>query len=122
MTPGITDMLCTTCGLCCDGSLFADVELSGGDEAAALEILGLEIEDPDDDHRGLLSQPCRALQGRRCGIYPHRPGCCRSFECRLLQEVQRGVVDVGRARAKTADALSRIARIEALLVTLGGCD
>src|SRR5690242_5581400 len=105
MKPSLTDTLCTHCGLCCNGSLFADVELAGGDEASALEAMGLEIEDGDGDDRGLLLQPCRALKGKRCSIYPHRPECCRTFECRLLQEVQRGAVGVEQAREKIAEAL-----------------
>jgi hypothetical protein len=63
MKPSLTDTLCTRCGLCCDGSLFADVELANGDEASALEVMGLEIEDADEDDSGLLVQPCGALQG-----------------------------------------------------------
>ena len=119
MSPSLTDVLCTECGLCCDGSLFADVELSGREEASALEVLGLEIEDADQDHRGLLLQPCRALRGTRCGIYPHRPECCRTFECRLLQEARRGVVTVDWARRRIAEARQRIARIERLAGALG---
>jgi hypothetical protein len=41
MKPSLTDTLCTRCGLCCDGSLFADVELASGGEASALEVMGL---------------------------------------------------------------------------------
>lgn len=119
MKPNLTDMLCTRCGLCCDGSLFADVELANTDEAAALEVMGLEIEDPDEDNGGLLLQPCRALKGKRCRIYPHRPDCCRTFECRLLQEVKRGTVVVEQARAKIAEALQRIERVNQLIVQLG---
>lgn len=122
MTRSITDTLCTTCGLCCDGTLFADVELAGRDEATALEVLGLDIEDADQGHRGLLLQPCRALKGTRCSIYPHRPECCQTFECRLLQQVQRGEVDLERAGEKIADALSRIAHIKSLLVAWGQRD
>ena len=96
MIPGLTDTLCTRCALCCDGSLFADVELSSPAEATGLEILGLKIEDDDADGT-LLSQPCGALQGKWCGIYTHRPESCRTFECRLLQDVQRGAVGVERA-------------------------
>jgi Fe-S-cluster containining protein len=94
MKSSLTDTLCTRCGLCCDGSLFADVELANGDEASALEVMGLEIEDADEDDGGLLVQPCGALQGKRCSIYPHRPDCCGTFACRLLQEVERGAVGV----------------------------
>jgi hypothetical protein len=122
MKPTLTDMLCTRCGLCCDGTLFADVELPSGDEASALVVMGLEIEDDDDDGGGLLLQPCGALKGRRCSIYPHRPDCCRTFECRLLQEVKRGAVEVERAKEKIAEALRRIGRVKELVVQLGTGD
>src|SRR3989454_8300213 len=91
MTPLLTDTLCTNCGLCCDGTLFADVELVGQAEVARLEIMGIAIDD-DDANVGLLSQPCAALRGRRCCVYAHRPKCCRVFECHLLQNAQRGAV------------------------------
>ena len=116
--PSLTDTLCTRCGLCCDGTLFADVELAGRAESASLEVLGLEVED-DDPGRALLIQPCLALQGKRCSIYAHRPQCCRTFECRLLHDVRRGAVSVERAEEHISDALNRIARVEALLIQLG---
>lgn len=119
MKPSLTDALCTRCGLCCDGSLFADVELAGPAEAAGLEVMGLEIE--DDDH-GLLVQPCAALRGKRCGIYAHRPECCRTFECRLLQDARRGAVDVKRAGETVAETLQRVGRVRALAAELGQRD
>jgi Fe-S-cluster containining protein len=118
----LTDTLCTRCGLCCDGSLFADVELASGDEALALEVMGLEIEDDDEDDGGLLVQPCGALKGRRCSIYPHCPECCRTFECRLLQEVKRGMTGVERAKEKIAESLRRIERLKEVVVQLGTGD
>jgi uncharacterized protein len=121
MEPSLTDTLCTRCGLCCDGSLFADVELAGRAEATRLELMGLEIED-DDASGALLSQPCRALQGKRCGIYAHRPECCRTFECRLLQDVRRGVADVDRAGEQIAEALKRIGWVRKRMVHLGQRD
>jgi hypothetical protein len=102
--------------------LFADVELAGHDEASSLEMLGLEIEDADGDHRGLLIQPCRALEGRRCSVYPDRPDCCRTFECKLLQEVRLGLVSVASARELIADALDRRTRILTLIAALGHRD
>jgi Fe-S-cluster containining protein len=120
MGPSLTDTLCTRCGLCCDGTLFADVELSGRREATKLEILGLEID--DDAERPLLVQPCAALRDRRCRVYAHRPGCCRTFECQLLRDARGGTVDVGLATERIAEALARVARVEALLETLGRRD
>jgi len=118
MKPSLTDTLCTRCGLCCDGSLFADVELASQAEATGLEILGLEIEEDDADGK-LLSQPCAALLGTRCGIYAHRPRCCRTFECRLLRDVRHGAVSVERAKEHIAGVLKRIRRVRELLVELG---
>jgi hypothetical protein len=80
--------------------------------------MGLEIED-EEPRRPLLMQPCRALRGRRCGIYAHRPECCRTFECQLLQEARRGVVSVDRALENIADALERIGRVKELMTRLG---
>ena len=112
----LTDILCTRCGLCCDGSLFADVELAGPRETSGLELLGLDVEDADNGEGALLSLPCRALNGKRCSIYPHRPECCRTFECRLLQQAKTGDISVDRAKEKIAEALKRIERVEQLLV------
>ena len=122
MKPSLNDTLCTRCGLCCDGSLFADVELASSDESTALEVMGLEIEDDDEDDGRLLVQPCGAFKGRRCSIYPHRPDCCRSFECRMLQEVKRGITGVERAKEKIAEALRRIKRVKELAAQLGTGD
>jgi Fe-S-cluster containining protein len=119
MKPSLTDTLCTRCGLCCDGSLFADVELASDDEASALEVMGLEIEDADEDDGGLLLQPCGALKGKRCSLYPHRPDCCRRFKCRLLQRVERGAIAVERANEKIGNVLKRIERVKELAGQLG---
>src|SRR6185503_4771571 len=120
MRPNLTTSLCTQCGLCCDGSLFADVEL-GGQEALRLESMGLEV-DESEAVAGVLSQPCAALRGRRCSIYAHRPKCCRTFECQLLQDVQRGVVTEERASEQVAEALQMIQRVGDALVRVGHGD
>ena len=102
--------------------MFADVELASTDEASALEVMELDIEDADEEDVGLLLQPCRALHEKRCSIYPHRPDCCRTFECRLLQEVKRGAVGVDRAKEKIAEASQRIERVKELIGQLGPGD
>ena len=110
----LTDTLCTRCGLCCDGTLLGDVELTGPAEAARLELLGLDV-DGDDADAELLSLPCAALRGTRCGIYSQRPRCCRTFECRLLQETRRGLVSVDAALARITRARAQVQRVKALL-------
>jgi hypothetical protein len=121
MAPLLTDTLCTTCGLCCDGTLFADVELVGPAEVARLEIMGMDVEN-ENRNTGLLSQPCAALRGTRCGIYAHRPKCCRVFQCHLLQNAQRGAVTVERALEQIADAREQIRQVRAMLDRLGNRD
>jgi len=117
----LTDVLCTNCGLCCDGTLFADVELSGPAEAARLEIMGLDTES-ENGSAGLLSQPCAALRGTRCGIYAQRPKCCRVFECNLLQDAKHGDVTIERALEHIADARAQIRHVRSLLVLVGNRD
>lgn len=115
MKASLISSLCRQCGLCCDGSLFADVELASGEEASVMEAMGLDIEDADGDAGPLLLQPCAALKGRQCSIYAYRPDCCRSFECRLLQQVRRGTMSVRRARETIAETRKEIRRTGAIL-------
>ena len=110
----LTNTLCTRCGLCCDGTLLGDVELAGPAEATRVELLGLEV-DTDDADTELLALPCAGLRGTRCSIYAQRPQCCRTFECRLLQNAQRGVVTVHDALAQIADARAQAGQVKALL-------
>ena len=118
MEQSLTERLCTHCALCCDGSLFADVELTGQKEATRLEVMGLEVDD-SDAAGALLVLPCRALRGKRCSVYAHRPNCCRTFECGLLQNVRRGAVGVEQAERHIADTLVQIGRVKELLTELG---
>jgi Fe-S-cluster containining protein len=118
MPTDLTAQLCTKCALCCDGSLFADVELADDAEADRLEALGLDAESDDADIR-LMPLPCAALKGTRCGIYAHRPGTCRSFECRLLKDAQAGDVSVESALERIREARERVAQVKTLLVASG---
>jgi uncharacterized protein len=113
----LTDALCTRCGLCCDGTLFGDVELSGPAEATRLEILGLNV-DEDEAGAELLALPCAGLRGTRCSVYAHRPRCCRTFECRLLQEAGRGVVTEAQALARIAAAKAQVRHVKTRLARM----
>jgi hypothetical protein len=86
-----------------------------------LEIMGLDVES-EGRTTGLLSQPCAALRGTRCGIYAHRPKCCRVFRCHLLQSAERGAVTVERALEEIADAREQIRQLRAMLDGLGNRD
>jgi hypothetical protein len=114
----LTDALCTHCGLCCDGTLFADLALTGVSEARRMEDLGLRL-DEDSDEGAIMLLPCAGLRGTRCSVYAYRPKCCSTFECHLLLDARRGAVTVDAAR-KTIDATrAQVARVRALLARLG---
>lgn len=115
--PPLTDQLCTQCGLCCDGTLLADVELASRREAASMEALGMAMDEDGDGDVMLL--PCVGLKEKRCTVYRHRPKSCRAFECKLLQDAQAGKVTVGRALEHIGDAFARIGRVKTLLSELG---
>ena len=72
--------LCTSCGLCCDGSLFTQVPLSA-DEVALLRRRGLPL--LVNGERRALTQRCAALAGSSCTIYEERPEGCRRYRCML---------------------------------------
>jgi Fe-S-cluster containining protein len=113
----LTGTLCTRCGLCCDGTLFGDVELTGPAEAARLAILGLDV-DTDDADSELMALPCTALRGTTCSVYAQRPRCCRTFECRLLKDAQSGVVSLDDATALVTRARAQVQHVTTLLATM----
>src|SRR5688500_4982323 len=107
--------LCVQCGLCCDGSLFSEVELASDMEAADLEPHGLNVDDGDEDEPAVLNQPCGALCGSRCSIYAQRPECCRTFECKLLKDFKRGLVSRDAAAARIENLRGQLRAIGKLL-------
>lgn len=98
--------LCTRCGLCCNGMLFADVELRDAEESLRVESLGIEC-DEEDGHE-LLIQPCAGLEGTRCGVYAHRPECCRTFECRVLKDYLAGRISLAEGLGLVAEMLGMV--------------
>jgi uncharacterized protein len=111
--------LCPNCGLCCDSTLFADVELRGGDDAKRLADLGLSLEKKG---RGKLAfaQPCACFDGKLCRIYGDRPKRCRLFECGLLKKVEAGEMNAAIALEKISEAKILVKKVLGLLRSLGG--
>jgi uncharacterized protein len=112
------DQLCPNCGLCCDSTLFADVELRSGDDAKRLGELGLSLEKKG---RGTLAfaQPCACFDGKLCKIYGARPQRCRTFECGLLKKIQAGKMTSTLALKKISAAKILAGRVRALFPLLG---
>jgi Fe-S-cluster containining protein len=116
-----TNGLCLSCGLCCNGVIFADVKLQPGDDAARLQSLGLTA--PGSGARGgRFFQPCAAFTDCKCRIYADRPKHCRQFECALLQKVKRGATELAAAQRSIRSALQKADKVKRLLSELGDTD
>jgi Fe-S-cluster containining protein len=115
------DKLCPNCGLCCDGTLFADVELRAGDDAKRLEKLGLSAE-TKGKVKIAFAQPCACFDGKLCEIYGERPKHCRMFECGLLKKVNAGEMKSSAALKRISRAKDLIAKIQELLKAFEGDD
>ena len=115
------DQLCPNCGLCCDSTLFADVELRAGDDAKRLQKLGLTLAKKG---RGKLAfaQPCACFDGKLWGIYGDRPKRCQTFECGLLKKFEAGELTANVALKKISEAKTRTDKVRELLRSLGQRD
>jgi hypothetical protein len=116
MTP--VDQLCPNCGLCCDSTLFADVELRAGDDPKQLAKLGLSIAKKGRSKLA-FAQPCACFDGKFCGVYADRPKRCRLFECGLLKKVQAEDMNAGAALKKISEAKALAGKVRELLHVLG---
>lgn len=115
------DQLCPNCGLCCDSTLFADVELRAGDKAARLEELGLTLV-RKGKNKLAFAQPCACFNGKLCNIYQDRPKRCRLFECGLLKRVAAGELSSALALKRIRAARKQADRVRVLLRLLGQQD
>jgi Fe-S-cluster containining protein len=114
------EKLCLSCGLCCNGVLFADVKLQPADKAKVLVRLGIPVQSTGT--REKFHQPCAALSNCTCRIYKNRPIHCRSFECILYKGVQSGEVSCNQAFKTVKQARGAVGEVERLLRQLGDVD
>ena len=112
--PASVQSLCTKCGLCCNGVLFADVELRKTDSTAKLRSLDLELY--RKGRSTAFNQPCRCFNGGLCAIYDERPAHCRAFECALLQRAIAGTSTVSSALKTIALAKRKVKRVDSILM------
>jgi hypothetical protein len=111
------DRLCLSCGLCCNGVLFRDVELRPNDDAVRLKEVGLQIK--TTAKKKCFTQPCAALNQCQCRVYPDRPRMCREFECLLLKQAAAGIVEIEAALRLIRKTLKKADGIRALFQDLG---
>ena len=108
------EQLCPNCGLCCDSTLFADVELRKGDDANRLKKLGLSLYKKGQS-KIAFAQPCSCFDGKFCKIYNDRPKRCQLFECGLLKKVEAGELTADVALKKISDAKALAGKVRELL-------
>jgi Fe-S-cluster containining protein len=104
LTPEL-EKLCSECGLCCDGSLFTFVPVSPTEAERLKGKLEFFTRKAGDQ---ALQQPCAALEGTCCRVYPERPLACRDFVCTLWKALDEG-------EARLDEALGLVARAHALI-------
>jgi uncharacterized protein len=116
--------LCLECGLCCNGVIFADVQLQPGDDPVLLQTLGLSLlpHRRSKINNQKFQQPCSAYDGCRCRIYVERPEYCRDFECLVLKSVKAGRTKTSAARRLIHTARRRAETVDQLLRELGDQD
>ena len=115
------EQLCPSCGLCCDSTLFADVELRASDNPARLSRLGLTLL-KKNKFTTAFAQPCACFDGKLCGIYSERPKRCHLFECGLLKRVEAGEISAAAALKKISEAKQRAEKVRVLLHSLSQRD
>ncbi len=115
------DQLCPNCGMCCDSTLFADVELRAGDDPKRLKKLGLTIEKKTATKLA-FAQSCACFDGKFCTIYGGRPKRCRLFECGVLKRVKAGEMTPAAALKKIKAAKKRAELVRELLRQCGQRD
>jgi len=115
------EQLCPNCGLCCDSTLFADVELRASDNPARLSRLGLTLL-KKTKFTTAFAQPCACFDGKLCQIYQDRPKRCQLFECGLLKRVEAGEMTAKAALKKISTAKQQAERVRELLRLLGQRD
>ncbi len=115
------EQLCPNCGLCCDSTLFADVELRAGDNSKKLEKFGLSLHKKGKS-KIAFAQPCSCFDGKFCKIYADRPRRCRLFECGLLKKVEAAEMTPSAALKRISEAKALAEKVRELLQSLGQRD
>jgi Fe-S-cluster containining protein len=98
--------LCTTCGVCCNGVMFAYVEVAP-DELRPETRRRLQV--LDGEKRFTL--PCRGHAPEGCQVYEDRPQICRGYTCLLYEEHKASPVELDRK-------LRRVARVKELVASI----
>jgi uncharacterized protein len=115
----VPELICLQCGFCCNGVIFADLQMNEGEDMEHLVALGLRLV---SRRTKKLRQPCAAFCDGRCRIYAERPDSCRRFDCALLRRVKEGQVTGEKALQMISKARQLADEVFGLLRALGDTD
>ena len=96
------DNICLDCALCCDGTLFTSVAVTGDDDREVLVASGVRLMKVGD--RTTFRHPCPAVANGCCSIYERRPASCREMRCLLRLRYDASLVSFDEARSSIASA------------------
>lgn len=109
--PVIEQDLCTSCGMCCDGTMFDHVQVKPDEQTRLAEHFTL--------HRNatgaVFDQPCPHARHQRCMIYELRPHTCRTYRCTTLTAFQADEITHAEAVRRIDEALAARTRTMPLI-------
>jgi len=105
------ESICVGCGMCCDGTMYRNVEVGGDDRLERLETAGLLLSTRDDVTA--FRQPCSVFGGGCCSVYADRPAVCRDYRCLLLRRYEAGEATYDDARALIGRTIALRDRVRA---------
>jgi len=106
--------LCTSCGLCCDGSLFGRARINKNESLITDYIFTIEQNDPQG-----FRLPCSYLREKCCTIYEERPyKVCESFKCKLIKAYLAEKITFADAADKINKVLTLKSNVELQIMSL----
>lgn len=103
--------ICTSCGMCCDGTLFAHVEVTEDERSTLKGLFSLEA----GKDGPIFCQPCPHNVEHKCVVYDDRPETCRSYRCKTLSAFQAGEITHHEAARRVRETLDARERLQPLL-------
>lgn len=110
--------------MCCDGSLFDNVQLDKSENAGKVKALGLPVRmSRAKAPVAFFRQPCRMLcEDLTCKVYADRPKQCRAFECDVFRKVRSGGISSESAHRLVRQGRRKADKIKRLLRKMGDLD
>lgn len=111
-------LICMSCGFCCDGTIFKRTPLKPEDNDKSLnEVVIVKSQQVEKTY---LYQPCHYLNNRRCNIYHEsRPQICGAFKCKILEQLFAGELSFKEGIEIVNNTLRHLSELKLLLHVSG---